>query len=139
MTTLIERLKAATGPDRELDAEIHVRVNGWKLAPVPKDYDGLNEGETYTPDGEPITGFAYPPKGKIGLYYHVPRGHGCDYTDRVESAEWISPTSHWELKSLPHRGGYSATVFMGEKFYRAEHTRPALALVIACLMARGER
>lgn len=136
MTDLLLALEGAKEGSRELDAEIHVKVHGWKLSPVPKDYDGLNAGETYTPDGKPIPGFVYPPKGKIGLYYHVPSGPGSDYTSRVESAEWLSPTSHWELKSLPHRGGYAATVFMGDKFYRGEHKRPALALCIACIRAR---
>lgn len=88
---LIERLERATGASRELDAEIHVRVHGWKLAPVPKDYDGLNAGETYTPDGNQITGFAYPPKGKIGLYYHVPHGPGGDYTASVGAALALIP------------------------------------------------
>jgi|SRR5688572_1242230 len=124
--SLISRLRDATGPDRELDAEIHVRVHGWKLSRVPKDYDGKNDGETYTPDGEPIPGFCYPPKGKIGLYYHVPRN---GYTASMDSALMLFPSGQYPIEICGQQVSVS-----GEKI--AART-PALALCIAALLARG--
>lgn len=70
ITSLIERIEAATGPDRELDADIAEHVYGWKLAHVGPDYDGNNACDILTPDGRLIEGFAYPHRGAIHRAYH---------------------------------------------------------------------
>jgi len=75
LNALAERCEAATGADRELDADIAQQVYGWRLARIGSDYDGQNACEILTPDGRLYPGFAYPPRGVIHRAYHVP-----DYT-----------------------------------------------------------
>jgi hypothetical protein len=70
LSDLIARVEAASGPDRELDADIAEHVYGWKRATIGPDYDGENSCEILTPDGKLIPGFAYPNRGVIHRSYH---------------------------------------------------------------------
>jgi hypothetical protein len=72
LAELADRVEALRKPDRELDAEIAEKVHGWKLTTVGPDYDGQNACEILTENGELVKGFAYPPRGKLPRYYHVP-------------------------------------------------------------------
>lgn len=70
---LAERVEAATGADRDLDADITVALYGWKPCAVPADARGENACEVLTPDGKPMGGgFTYPPLGKLHRGYHCP-------------------------------------------------------------------
>lgn len=78
MTDLIdlaERVEAAKGADRELDAEI-AEAFGWKPVRIGPDAFGENDCEVLTPDGGPylVNGerWNYPPKGKVHRAYHCP-------------------------------------------------------------------
>ncbi|HEY8593283.1 MAG TPA: hypothetical protein VIL42_10540 [Sphingomicrobium sp.] len=76
LLALAERCEQATGPDRDLDAEIAERAYGWRPAPCPADGKGENAGEVLTPDGQPfkVNGehWRYPPLGKVHRAYHCP-------------------------------------------------------------------
>jgi hypothetical protein len=74
---LAERCEAATGPDRELDADIAEHAYGWKPAPCPADANGENGSDVLTPDGLPFKRpdgqhWCYPPVGAIHRAYHCP-------------------------------------------------------------------
>ena len=84
MKELIERLEKSSGPDRELDCEIHVAVFRWTLTKVGGDIDGKNDCEIYAACGKLIKGFGYPTRGIISPYFHVP--HDANYTSSVDAA-----------------------------------------------------
>jgi hypothetical protein len=70
---LAERCEKATGPDRDLDADIAEQAFDWKRFQVGADVSGENNCSVLTPHGGPICdGFAYPPKGPVHRAYHVP-------------------------------------------------------------------
>lgn len=84
LEALLERVRNASRPDREMDAELFVAINGWKLAKVPPDAFGENACEIYTPDGKLFGGgFQYPPKGKLSPFYHVSNE---PYTASIDAA-----------------------------------------------------
>jgi hypothetical protein len=75
LIALAARCEKATGPDRELDAEIAEKAYGWKPAPCPPDAKGENAGEVLTPDGQPFRQsngdhWRYPPLGRVHRAYH---------------------------------------------------------------------
>lgn len=76
LNALADRLEQATGPDRDLDAEIAEKAYGWKPAPCPADGNGENAGEVLTPDGQPFKTngehWCYPPLGRVHRAYHCP-------------------------------------------------------------------
>lgn len=88
MDDLIARLGVAAEGSRELDAEIHVKVNDWRLFKVGPDYDGDNECEVYTPGGGLPGGFVYPPRGRVHPYFHVP---DLRYTQSIDTALMLLP------------------------------------------------
>lgn len=119
MTDLLSRLSAATGPSRELDAEIAL-ANGWMIS----GYDRDNQA-------------AYPrwrsPTGQICP--NVPR-----YTESIDAALTLVPErAGWKLASW-FKDGYAADVHLPNGVItRGEGTTPAIALVIACLKAKEEK
>lgn len=111
---LAERVEAATGPDRELDAEI-CRAAGWE---VVRD---RHDGKDYY---EPVAGYSWQP---------VPA-----YTSSLDAAMQLVPEDRpkWAVT-----GRNSATVGMnGGEVGHIEWVfaaTPALALCAAALRARG--
>jgi hypothetical protein len=127
--TLIDRLKAAPGPSRELDAEIAVAVLGWT--------------ETVD-DGVSLYWERTDARGMIHRMYGDPVPHFTgDVQAVMDSLVDLSATPGFALYT-----GYNVeekvTVWVctlgdedGVERWQATHATPALALVIACLMARG--
>ena len=95
---LAERCEKAKGPDRELDAEIAEHAYGWKRAKVGPDYDGQNACEILTESGELLKGFAYPPRGFLPLYYHVPK-YTRDPTDPAVPRNYVREQTAAALKA----------------------------------------
>lgn len=67
MTLSTQEDQPAVG--RELDAEVAERVLGFRRHPVPKDYDGVNAGETLVPPGFREDSFTWPPRGAVSFTY----------------------------------------------------------------------
>lgn len=141
---LLARVEAASGADRELDCLLHVTLERWKLTNVPPDYDGKNECEVWTPDGKLIEGFAYPNRGKVSPFYHVP-GHSADkvhYTSRYEDAmrlcrlhapAWVGPIHVMDCGSA--QVTFEARDPCERRTEQAFGETPALALIAALLKA----
>jgi hypothetical protein len=123
MTDLIQRLRAATGPDRELDAEIcrrlgyEVRTDGgrghyyepkknWSWENVPAYTASLDAAMTLVPDET---------MASVGRWKHC------------EAGTW-----HWSAQILP-----VCRIVESHERHQAEAPTPALALTIAALLARG--
>jgi hypothetical protein len=70
LIALADRVERASGPDRNLDADIAQYAYGWKVARVGLDCDGENASEILTCDGLLPKGFSYPNRGKIHRAYH---------------------------------------------------------------------
>jgi hypothetical protein len=96
---LARRCEEARAPDRDLDAEIAEVVYGWKRALVGPDCDGQNASEILTEDGKLIKGFAYPPRGKIPLYYHVPQ-YTRDPRDSLVPRDFIRKQTAQTLRDI---------------------------------------
>ena len=115
MTSLLSRLQSATGPSRELDAEIAL-ANGWM------------RGNVYWHD----------PAGKI-FPDDPPR-----YTESIDAALTLFPESwtYWELRSPGHRTSFSAGIYrlIGDDEQQAtgHGATPALALLVAVERAKEE-
>jgi hypothetical protein len=60
---------------RDLDAAIAEEVLGWKLYKVGKDYDGKNECEVLTPNGDCPKGYEFPRSGLIHRGFLAPEFH----------------------------------------------------------------
>ena len=142
---LLARVEKAEGPDRELDCLLHVTLHGWKLAKVPPDYDGRNECEVWTQDGKLIEGFAYPNRGAVSPFYHVP-GHEGDktrYSARYEDAMalcrnfapmWVGPIHVMDCGSA--QVVFEARDPCDRRSEQAVAPTPAIALLAALLKAK---
>ena len=117
---LLARLTAATGPDRELDAEIYCTLDPtWKAkqAPTAQATGWVSKG--------PYTRLA------------------PDYTGSLDAALTLVPENHmWFLGNLdPSDMRFSATISVvgniGAEIWRSIHATAPLALTIAALRARG--
>lgn len=115
MTSLIERLEAATGPDRELDAEIAILAGG------------LPHGEHFPrPDGSIVSYLPDKPK-------HITRSK--HYTASLDDALTLVPEGwDWTLDRVNDGLTISARCGTHDQFFGAT---PAIALTIAALKARG--
>jgi hypothetical protein len=124
MTTLIERLKAASGPDRELDAEIAVAIGDY-----PENWNLTLPGYSLE-------------------YFMTWSNCAPAYTASLDAAMTLRDRDNWPLLRIQDLGpvmGWHALIGVidtsdGECrpiVHQGEHATPALALVIACLMARG--
>lgn len=108
--SLLSRLQALTGPDREIDAEIAL-ANGWRRAPFPR------VGESW-----------YSPKGMIQPA--PPR-----YTENLDAAKsLLSDDDAWQVGTHPS-GGFQAYVWDIEGRSNAS---AAIALCIAWQKAKEE-
>lgn len=145
LTDLIERLEAATGPDRDLDRDIFVATKGWVLTRIPADYDGKNASEVYTPPGG-FPNFSYPPRGAIHPHYHVP----SDFhpTASIDAAVTLVPSNCLAMTRTLWDGeataGYASvsrySALPGRMFlddYVGTSPVAAIALCIAALKARS--
>jgi len=103
LASLAERCEAATGPDRELDAEIAEHAYGWKPHRIPADYDGENACDVLTPDGGPFMcdgrPWVYPPKGKVHRAYHCAQ-YTRDATDSAIPRNYVRMQTAAALRAL---------------------------------------
>lgn len=120
MEDLIKRLEAATGPSRELDAEIVRLVAGWKRIDSPGGADWID------------------PRGYEQCDRDVPH-----YTASIDAALTLVP-EHWSatISTHPNNIGTFARVYNDgmktEPAFNVHGNRPpAIALCIAALKARG--
>lgn len=130
MRDLIERLRAATGPDRELDALIYGFLHG--LTP---------QGTLCMPSSFQ---YRHPtlmhPAGPASLY--VPEDRVAEFTDSIDAALTLLPEpAYWRLGNDGEGSDpsdFKAEVMSGADMRLAieVHEHPALALCIAALMAR---
>lgn len=116
MNDLIERLEKATGPDRELDAEIWMTLN-----PSWRDYPRTEAGGWITP-----------------LAMSAP---ASPYTDSIDFALTLFPTEmprglHLYMNTAPDMGGRDWVVSHQSPTTRVAARSWPLALCIAALRAR---
>ena len=114
MKELIERLEDATGPDRELDAEIARLVTGRGVTVAPL------SGPRYDGDGEPVPAYTASLDAALTL---MPRG---------------AVLQNLTLRMQPEMGGkmYSAVVWHGSLFPSGGQRSFELAVACAALKAR---
>ena len=125
--SLIARLEQATGPDRELDADIAVAVDGgeivWKMA-------------NYTMESYPAR--RHPSPHHIGGYCNA---HVPSYTASIDAALTLVPSGKghdpWWMLKAAWRGIAKAEIWVDGKGkpFRGEAATPALAICIAALRA----
>lgn len=106
MTSLIERLEKATGPDRDLDCDID---SEW----LQDRSDGLEA------EFSPFPAYTASLDAAIALVEHVLPGWGYDF---------VKPA-----KEGPGRP--RATVFLGDNLFAGEAPTPPLALLLALMRA----
>lgn len=99
LVELAARVDTLKKPDRALDAEIAEVAYGWKRTLIGPDYDGENACEILTQDGQLIKGFAYPPRGKIPVWYHVPE-HTRDPRDSLVPRNFIRQQTAQALRDM---------------------------------------
>lgn len=119
--TLIERLEAASGPDRELDEAIGLDL-GWSPVSNPTFATGLM-GRWYTPDG------------RMTDHYGIPR-----WTASLDAAMTLIPEGCVTYLASEDRHSHRWEWSLRDKYAVRHHARaptPALALCIASLKARG--
>lgn len=128
MNDLIERIEAASGPDREIDCAIGVAIGRFFTLP-PKW------------EGGPV-GYGY--RGADGEERHP--GHGGDqlvprYTESVDAALTLVPEGRsWELTQVVSEGisiAFIWNMFEAGEGDSAEAATPALALCAAALKSRA--
>src|SRR5712671_7711959 len=106
MTDLLSLLQAATGPSRELDAEIAL-ANGWTRL----SHDLWRNGDDVEED---------PPL----------------YTASIDDALTLVPEgADFQTGSAKLIGRFWASIIMPKMEHKATAATPAIAIVIACLMA----
>ena len=112
-TDLLQRIRAATGPDREIDSEIGIALCNW--------------GDT--PAGE------QPPAGRPE--YSQPSGHFTSNTDAaIALVQIVRPHASIRLSSAPDY--WYATIQWDQRIAPDTETigkTPALALIAALLMS----
>jgi hypothetical protein len=142
MTSLIARLQAATGPDRELDGRIWCALNGKRFKGVAISYDGVTTQVFYTE----------PPKRTERVAHKIPA-----FTGSIDAALTLVPDG-WRWDDLCRDAeaySFPAGLYIGEVEYGvtlskyaedgryagpsldAQHDFLAIALCIAALKARG--
>jgi hypothetical protein len=118
MTSLLSRLQSATGPSRELDAEIAL-ANGWtfqKLKPA---------------NGRGGDNQAYWRKPGVTEWYRREKEGPSRYTESIDAALTLVPKG-WDWGVGRCADGYSARADKGEGI----SDTPALALLIAIERAK---
>lgn len=120
MNDLIERLKKATGPDRELDALIEQTLPG--VLPHP---------DKRMTVGYVISGDSHPRYGHAGQAYLA-----APYTRSLDAAITLVPKDRGWMLAQYENGACWAEVGDDWQFQGAT---PAIALCIAALKARQER
>lgn len=127
ISELIEKLEKATGPDRELDAEIAVLIT--KSARMPSADDRFEKCEAGT----------FWVRSAHGLSLHDAAPYTASLDAAMTLVPHVEPRTHWHLRCYPH-GCYSAIVsdaYPVGTHYGGQHmTSPAIALCIAALKAR---
>ena len=127
MNDLIERLEAATGPCRELDAAIALEVDGgeivWKMA-------------NYTMESYPARRYAS--ADHVSGYGNAPVPL---YTTSIDSALTLVPEG-WAEYTLMNGNGYHEATFNNHEAKRtvwgSSYASPALAICLAALKAHKE-
>ena len=140
---LIERLEKATGPDRELDADI-ARAIGWSQIEgdevghwdtwsIPSVWVGTGQDRWLSPDGQ-----------KFDFMPHTFTASVDEALSLVpEGAVWHLMTDCGNLNrtKVGPQGNPRASIYRADErslFIQADAATPALALCIACLRARED-
>lgn len=128
---LAERCEKASGPDRELDADIYWAVERKRAL------------HTYNTAalGLPIRPEDAPERLQGGLGRAAVRAMAPRYTESVDAVMWLLPAGmDYELKSLAYRKGHGATLWEPSSEFnvgRSDAATAALALCAAALRARA--
>ena len=122
---LAERVEAAEGPDRLLDANIHWQVRREDFEADEEHTDAtycyarggwtLNRADRYFLDTVPVPA----------------------YTASLDAAMTLANSDRWSLLSADGEDTACATVLTSEDAYHSDAATPALALTSACLRARA--
>jgi hypothetical protein len=136
LLALAERCEAATGPDRELDAQIHCAVKGWQFSHWGGEFFGT------TPAGERFTvGLPARSASDTATTHHKMRTDSLApaYTVSLDAAMTLVPEG--ALFDVGHFGDDKPGVFLSSvmpergKTQSAEAATPSLALAAASLRA----
>ena len=123
MRDLIAKIEAATGPDRVLDGDIWIAINGWQ----ERDGCRIPDGVWHRQDPNDRIAFEAPPAFTASIdaaLTLVPKGCGW-------SAHYVRPSDY-----APFRGIAEAFDESGNWLHDADAATPALALCAAALRAR---
>lgn len=130
LTTLIAKLEAATGPDRELDAEIWLETSPGATRNLIEVKSGTGQWPPYTIDET---------RDASGLLIVVP-SFTASIDAAVALAERVLPGWSISIGKSVHYGywlGRTSEVVNGDIIsFEAEHSTPSIALVIAILLAK---
>jgi hypothetical protein len=129
--SIIDRLRAATGPDRELDLAVAMAINHRGMFDKQDWVPTGNDGEIGSPTGGILCSrtFVRPWTASIDVALTlVPEG-----------AKWTTGSPH---RSMIGTNGPNAAVWFpstpdNEGDFTCDHDSPAIALCIAALQARG--
>lgn len=117
MTDLAERIEAATGPDRELDAEIDALL-GWRRVDNPTFAGGLID-MWHSPDGR--------------MCRRDERLHA--YTGSIDAAMMLLPEGWKPLRITWFHNAVEVSMMSGFATSTGRATIPALALAAAAIRA----
>lgn len=115
---LLERIRAADGPDRELDEQLALAIGGWKQS----------EDSHYTESPE-------------GLDYYYPSEHWPHYTASIDAAlalvTKLLPGRWWVLNSGLEAGSATCLIDAGKPFetHNDHGATPPLAILASLLTA----
>lgn len=129
VATLIARVEAATGPSRELDAEIAALVRA-----VPANAPGWLmrwSGFKVAPEFPPGAIAAYGGNGKITAWWNAPL-----YTSSIDADLTLLPDWSWRVGNLPS-GRTFADLGTQKSMWGIEGSTPAIALCIVALKVRA--
>lgn len=113
ISSLLSRVRAASGPDDGLDIDIGIALAGWRRGKVTLDPFSFTED----PDGDII------------------------YGDAVALVERVLPGCDWKISTLRHRKGFGADLYpsAADAVARADAATAPLAILAALLTALEQK
>lgn len=134
ISSLLSRVRAASGPDNDLDIDIGVALAGWRRGRVTLDPFSFTEN----PDGDIIYG--------ENTFWIADGGiQPLSFTESIDAAvalvERVLPGCDWKISTLRHRKGFGADLYpsAADAVARADAATAPLAILAALLSALEQK